>query len=624
MVANGPMDFATVQAMVTRGDLAGARALVEAHLQQQPQSPELLEFAGLLAWRAGSMPDLVAHLRQLIRVKPENDAARLNLAGALVSTGALDEAADLCAERAGDPRIERLLGYIHQSKGEFAAAVRSYEQVLAAVPDDVESWNNLANARAALGDFEGARVAFGRALDLRPDLIPIYINASEVLAKLDRIEARRGLMREAARRAPSDAKVWAELGLAETAARDFDRATDAFRRAIGIDRGCTAAFLELGLMFENLNRIDDLAAVVAQAESNGLASAEIGFLKAWLLRRQGHFAEALSLAEKTPGTISPIRRAQLLAELYDRSGKSQLAFDNFLEMNRQAIAARPAATVRSYRERVEAEAQLITPASTSAWTRVELDTTVGAPIFIVGFPRSGTTLLDTLLMNLPQLHVMEELPVLRGVQASLGGIENLATLTSDLANDLRRRYFEVAGELTEVPPGKRLVDKFPLHLAELPLIHRLFPDAQVVLVERHPCDAVLSCFMANFQLNDGMRSFTSLDEAARTYHAVFDAFTRATDVWSIDVHRVRYEHMVEDLEAEMRPLLAFLGLEWDDRVLDNRASAAKRDHIRTASYSQVTEPIYKRAAGRWERYRPQMSSVLPILAPWAERLGYAI
>ena len=90
------------------------------------------------------------------------------------------------------------------------------------------------------------------------------------------------------------------------------------------------------------------------------------------------------------------------------------------------------------------------------------------------------------------------------------------------------------------------------------------------------------------------------------------------------MHRIRYERMVADLAGEMRPLLDFLGLPWDDKVLDNQASAAARGHVRTASYSQVTEPIYQRAAGRWERYRAQMAPVLPILAPWAEKMGYDI
>ena len=173
-----------------------------------------------------------------------------------------------------------------------------------------------------------------------------------------------------------------------------------------------------------------------------------------------------------------------------------------------------------------------------------------------------------------------------------------------------------------MPPGRTVVDKHPLHSARMPLIHRVFPDAKIVFVERHPCDVVLSCFMANFMLNPAMRSFTRLDEAARTYDAVLDAWTRAEALLPLNVHRVRYERMVADLAGEMRPLLDFLGLPWDEKVLDNQAAAQARGRVRTASYSQVGEPIYTRAAGRWERYREQLAPVLPILAPWAERLGY--
>jgi hypothetical protein len=130
--------------------------------------------------------------------------------------------------------------------------------------------------------------------------------------------------------------------------------------------------------------------------------------------------------------------------------------------------------------------------------------------------------------------------------------------------------------------------------------------------------------MANFQLNDAMRSFTTLEEAARTYASVFTAWTRAEELLPLRVHRIRYERMVEDLAGEMRPLLDFLGLPWDEKVLDNEGAAAGRGHVRTASYSQVSEPIYRRAAGRWERYRAQLEPVLPILAPWAEKMGYAL
>jgi tetratricopeptide (TPR) repeat protein len=405
---------------------------------------------------------------------------------------------------------------------------------------------------------------------------------------------------------------------------DHPAAERAYREAIRLTPGFTPAFLELGLLLENLNRIDDLAALVAEARARGVDAPELDLIRGWALRRQGRFEEAMALAETVPDSINPIRRAQLIAELADRLGDPDRAFAAFEEMNRASVEAKPAPSGPTYRQTVAAASALVTPERVAGWTKVDVDLAPPGPVFIVGFPRSGTTLLDTLLMNLPDLHVLEELPVLRQVETALGGEERLATLDSAEANRLRARYFEALGEIASPPPGRTIVDKHPLHMARMPLIHRLFPDARIVLVERHPCDAVLSCFMANFQLNHAMRSFTDLEEAARTYDTVFDAWTRAETLLPLAVHRVRYERMVEDLEAEMRPLLAFLGFEWDAQVLDNRAAAAKRDHIRTASYSQVTEPIYRRSAGRWERYRKHLAPVLPILAPWAERMGYDI
>ena len=371
--------------------------------------------------------------------------------------------------------------------------------------------------------------------------------------------------------------------------------------------------------------MDDLAALVAQAKASGLAGPEIGFIEAWALRRQNRFAEALPLAEATPASINPIRRTQLIAEVNDRLGHAERAFAAFEEMNRLAVEARPAPPGRSYRADVQASAALLTAEQIAGWSEADVAGDPPAPIFIVGFPRSGTTLLDTLLMNVPDFHVLEEQPVLREVDVALGGDGALASLTTAQANALRGRYFEALAEFAPVQgPGFTIVDKHPLHMTRMPLIRRIFPDAKIVMVERHPCDVVLSCFMSNFQLNDAMRSFTDLEEAARTYDAAFDAWERASSLLPLDVHRIRYERMVEDLETEMRALLAFLGRPFDPAILDNQASAAARGHVRTASYSQVSEPIYKRSSGRWQRYRTQLEPVLPILAPWAHKMGYQL
>ena len=605
-------------------DPVGARSVIEAALPLHRDSVPMNELAGLLAARAGDLAAAIERLERVLALDAGNRAARINLAGLLLRKGDLEGAAKLAGE-GDDPKLKRTLALACQQLGRLDEAAAAYEAVVAAQPADFESWNNLGNVRAQRDDLAGAVQAFDRAVQLRPDVIAMYKNYSEALAKAEMVTARRALMRAAARRAPQDPDVQVELGLAETAARDFPAAEQAFRAALRLTTGFTPAFLEYGLLLENLNRVDDLGALVEEADLRGLDQLEIAFLRAWSLRRQGRLDEALHLAEATPPSVHPVRRAQLLAELYDRTSDADRAYAAFEDMNRAAIANRPAPPgQQTYRERVEVAAALTTPEQVAGWSRVEIERQPPAPVFIVGFPRSGTTLLDTLLMNLPMLHVTEELPVLHAVRAELGGPEDIASLTSAQANRLRSRYFEELARLSKPEAGRIVVDKHPLHMAEMPLIHRIFPDARVVLVERHPCDVVLSCFMANFQLNQAMRSFSDLEEAARTYDAVFDSWTRATDLLPISVHRVRYERMVDDLEGEMKQLLGYFELPWDAGVLDNRASAAKREHIRTASYSQVTEPLYKRAAGRWERYRTQMEPVLPILAPWIHKLGYSV
>lgn len=606
-----------------RGDLAGARAAVEAALAGDPGSVALLDFAGFIAVQSGDLPSAIRHLRAAVAAAPADPIVRLNLATTLAQTGALEEAGAVCAAGGGDLRLLRLGAYVHQQAGRLDEARRDYRVVLAAFPDDFESWNNLGNVLAAAGELDPAVDAFGRAIALRPDILEMVMNLSEVLAKADRHEQRAAMLREAARVSPDDPRVQTELGLALSSVRDFDAAEQAYREAIRLDPRGVSAILELGLVLENLNRVDALAEVVREAKANGLAGPEIGFLEAWSLRRRNRFEEALPLAEATPASINPIRRAQLVAEVNDRLGHSERAFAAFEEMNRTAEEAKPAPPGPTYRQMIHASAALLTPERAADWSVIQVPRDPPAPVFIVGFPRSGTTLLDTLLMNLENSHVLEEQPVLHEVEIALGDEARLAALTSAQAEALHARYFEALAEIAQPPgPDVTIIDKHPLHLTRMPLINRIFPDAKIILVERHPCDAVLSCFMANFNLNHAMRSFTDIEEAARTYDAVFDAWTRAEAVLPLNVHRVRYERMVENLEGEMRGLLAFLGIAWDPAVLDNQASAAARGHVRTASYSQVGEPIYKRSAGRWDRYRAQMAPVLPILAPWIERMGY--
>jgi hypothetical protein len=263
----------------------------------------------------------------------------------------------------------------------------------------------------------------------------------------------------------------------------------------------------------------------------------------------------------------------------------------------------------------------MTPAWVRSWSPLEPGERT-APVFLVGFPRSGTTLLDTVLMGHPGVLVLEEEPILERVGAELGGMERLAGLAAAEAESLRTLYFDEVDKLLPEAPAHIVIDKLPLNLLAIPLIHRLFPDARIVFAQRHPCDVVLSCFIESFAINDAMANFLDLGDAARLYDLVLTFWQRCRDGLPLAVHDVRYESLVADLEGEARPLLDFLGLPWHDAVLDHQRTARARGTILTPSYSQVIRPLYREAIGRWQRYREQMAPALPLLAPWAAQLGY--
>ena len=173
-------------------------------------------------------------------------------------------------------------------------------------------------------------------------------------------------------------------------------------------------------------------------------------------------------------------------------------------------------------------------------------------------------------------------------------------------------------------PGKLLLDKNPLSLNALPVIRRLFPKSKIILALRHPCDVVLSCYITNFKLNDGMSNFLRLDTTAELYDLSFRYFEKARDLIGLPVHTVVYENVIEDRERELRALLDFLSLDWSDDVLDHETTALNRGRIKTASYAQVAQPIYDRSAGRWHNYRKHLGPVLPVLEPWVAKFGYTL
>ena len=252
------------------------------------------------------------------------------------------------------------------------------------------------------------------------------------------------------------------------------------------------------------------------------------------------------------------------------------------------------------------------------------------PVFLVGFPRSGTTLLEQLLDAHAGLSSFDEQPFLQRLVARIndryrpGYPEAIAELTEDDARALRRHYHADVARVLPQLGARRAVDKNPLNLVRLPLVAALFPQAQVLLALRHPCDVVLSCYMQNFRSPAFAITFETLASTAAMYARVMAHFHAWRERLPLPLHVVRYEDLVADVSGVGQALFGFLGLPWSDDLVAFTERARRKGAISTPSYAQVVKPVNQRAVGRWQRYRPWFEGeALDTLAPWIERLGYA-
>lgn len=651
--------IADVVARAQRGDFAAALQLGEGLLAQHPDDPALLHLIGVVACQSGDAARGAPLLRRALKQMPGDFAIRSNLARALIDLKAYPEALSVADVPGGPPDFVRLRGDILKLSGDSKAAVAAYRAAVAAKPNDHAAWNNLGNAALDADDPETAIAAFSRSLAIAPGSLVVLRNLGKALGadgryqeSVERLEGAlqidpgnpttllelgRALNRtgahgnalarlgDAARIDRRNPEIFVAIGLTFAELGEFDRAEQGYRFGIQADPHYAQAYLNLGILLEQANRLGELDELAAAAEAGNVDANVQRFLQALIARRKGDDQGALALARTVEGeAIDRALVAQLIGQLADRTGETDAAFAAFTEMNR-AMAREPAASRfdgTEHRRYAEELAQLTTPDWVASWRPAVPGSEPPAPVFLVGFPRSGTTLLDTVLMGHPATQVFEEEPFMARVRGALGDMSRLAELGEADVNALRNVYFEALAAVAPAEPGKLIIDKLPLNLLRAPLIHRIFPDARFIFALRHPCDAVLSCYMQNFKVNQAMASFLDLENAARFYDAAMDYWMRCRNLFDLNVHELRYESLVADMESELRPLIDFLGLEWDDRILDHRRTAGDRGVIRTPSYNQVTEKIYARARGRWERYRNHMRPVEPILAPWAERFGY--
>ena len=585
-----------------------------------------------------------AAMRRLLGQAPGFAPGMEVLAMALAGQGQVEEARSWFS-RAADLQPWSLsawmnLGNVCLESADAQAAGAAFERARALGADDV-AWL-LGYGLALLGQarYDDASKLLSAALSREPGAVDVRLAYAQSLAEMERFEelAQCLLPLNAASLNLSERQALAWL-LAQAGSDEV--ALQLYRQLMEEAPDSAESRIQFALLLERLNRVEDadqmLRAIVPEHRRSG--SGMFALASARVLRRQQQQGLAIErLLEGLQGQAGSAMLAQLQFELarnHDQLGQVEQAM--------QALAAAHEAAGSAFLQRLPGgllppvldwlQQRLQQPAP-AAWAQRSPEPTLpDDPVFLVGFPRSGTTLLERILDAHSDLDVLDERPALEvaieQLRTSAGWRSDdlgaaLDALAADGIGAAKRRYW---GEVRRhVAPQGRLVDKYPLTMTRLPYVARLFPGADWLLLLRHPCDCVLSCYMQAFGINGGALAFASLEATARTYAQVMSWWHEQRLLVPARVHVLRYEDMVDDLPRQLSELMAFLSLPMQERQLsfDNHASARSR-RINTPSYSQVVQPLNAGAVGRWRSYRAYFSEqTLAILEPWVLRYGYTL
>ena len=651
-----------------QGNLDNATMHLKKTIALKPDHVTAHNNLGTVLQAHGKLAEAVASFNKVIELQPDYAVAHYNLGNALRKDSKLDEAVRSYRQsitlNPNDAEVYYNLGNVLKEQGKLDEAVENYRQAIKLKPDYAMTYCNLGTLLQEQGKLDEATANYNRAIEINPDYAEAYYNIGSVLQEQNKLDKAVLSYNKAIALKPDHVKAHNNLGAVLQEQGKLDEAVSSYNKAIALKPDYADAYNNLGTLlkeqarfdeaiphykhtlrinpehvdalgnladtWERKNNLDDAQLYVEKGLGLAPGNPFLNLIAAKLERRQDRNQDAIDRLEKIEHTGRFGAKIQyLLGQLKDKTGNTHEAFEHFMAGNRLESEKFSCRNVNkdTYLQGINNLEEYFKQDVFDTWTTSPVSEAEEHPVFLIGFPRSGTTLLDQILDSHPGIQTLEEKPIIPTLVSVINKLpkgfpDTLSNITQDHISQLRTHYSQIVSKHIHRQDGTLLIDKLPLNIPLIPLIWRIFPQAKIILSLRHPCDACLSCFMQHFQANEAMANFLTLEDTANLYSKVMGLWKRYEEIFPLDHHIIKYEDLVVDFESETRKILDFLGVEWDDKILKYNNHARKRDLITTPSYHQVTRPIYQNAKYRWQKYTDQLDPIMETLKPFIEYFGY--
>ena len=595
-------DLQQAENLQKKGDLIEAKNIFEKYLNQDNSERQVnFQYATIEAIN-GNYENSIIYFIKAEKINNKNPDLYNNFGLTLHQMGRYNEAYSKISYAI---KLNPKFTNAYCNLGSILIDIEDYENAISNLKICIKLDSKFIKAHTLLGvayhklqNYEKAQEIFQNAYKINPNYLPLYINFGNICSSLGKVA----------------------------------KAEEYFIQAIKLNINYFDAYNNLFDLYERTNQNEKLKELLLKSKKIFSDNKVINLYNGVYNYKIREYLKSIELLEKIHFNQSEIKRERLrtliLGKSYDQLDMVDKAFKYFrisnqineLRKNKNIDKNQPIRLIKTRFQFIDKKF------SNQNFNEKYLKKT-NKIVFMIGFPRSGTTLLDTILRTHPEIEVLEEKPLVTNLLKSINQItfnnfDNFKNIQNNDLQFLREKYLSEKQKFAS--DKKLIIDKMPLNIMNVVELNKIFPEAKFIVSIRHPFDCVLSCYMQSFELNNSMANFLRLNDAAKFYDIIMQLWEKAKQNMNINFKEIKYEDIVLNFDGSISSLLDFLELPWTDSLKKFNETAIKRELISTPSYDQVNQPLYKKSINRWLKYEKHISEIKPILNKWVYTYNYEI